>query len=1230
MWKTLITVALCLVSASVDAQHQHPFFYQIFADDGLSSDKTTVSIQDYQGFLWVGTEEGLNRIINYEHFDIHKFSRTDTTTLSSDHITALFEDNQQRLWVGTRDGLNLYNRVLNKFQRLSFADDKTTSRVAHIKDITQAPDGSIWLICGNHLLQVDPATLKEKSVHQATAGKGEVLKLNSLEFFDSRLKVGTAAGLFTLANDSLQQSQVFGKEEVTSLFATENSLWVGTAGDGLIRYNAVTGKSLTFRYGMANGLSNNHVNDMVVVDDTALWVATNDGITTVDLASNATAFIQYDFDNAFSLSDKSLRHIYQDRAGNVWITTPNSGINYYHKADNLFGYYGQSQEDGTDRDLMDYAAFALTPSGQGALIGSRKGLSWLENERFRHYPFMGELKQKLTGVFTIEKGKGNTYWLGTNNGIVQWNKSTGRYRSVGAWSLSGYKVNSLFFDNNDMLWVAAENEGLKVLNTYSGELRDIEIESAGGGSAKRFSVNAVLGISGNRVLAATENGLYVVEDDKPEKIDLGSFMGGVQSDIPINALLVDKQNDIWLGTQQDGVLVLNTALEPVYRLDKAVGMKSNDIRAIVEDQQGDFWVTTNAGVTQLKHAGKTSSRLRHFDIQDGLQSDHFSERSALVLSDGSVLLGGLSGLTVFKPEDIADFKVAQNPNIISIAVNGQKWAVGASDTTLNRQAAMLEKLTLKPNQRNITIGFDALDFIRPYDVEYRYKLKGYNNDWTTQKQVNKAVYQKLKGGVNYEFVLQSRGRFSDWSAEKTIAIYIEPHLYETFWFQGVSILMILGLIAAFIWWRNQRNLIKKQALEALVEQRSIDLRKEVNTRKEAERRLTEALAEAERASEVKSQFLANMSHEIRTPLNGILGMTELSLDSDLTDEQRDMLQTIYKSSKSLGSIVNDILDIAKIEAGQMQIVNQKFDVKETMDQVMASFQLEASKKRLTLKHWVLPKVPRLVYGDAGRLRQVLTNLISNALKFTHSGGITVIAEAMNQRATGLELWFTVTDTGIGIPEYQQKNIFESFIQLDSGPSRVYGGTGLGLSISKELVEKMGGEIWVESQEGKGSIFSFYIKVEEYIQNGKPTAKQALSASYQGQLSGKVLLVEDADTNQAVVQKMLAKKGVTTICVPGGKAAMTALKAEKFDLILMDLQMPEIDGYEVTRLIRTSDFEFNKIPIIALTAAAMGGDKEKCMAAGMNDYLVKPVSVQKLTNALSPYISAGEHNPTVEG
>jgi len=887
--------------------------------------------------------------------------------------------------------------------------------------------------------------------------------------------------------------------------------------------------------------------------------------------------------------------IYQDTSGALWVGAAKSILRVYE---------GRITEMKLPPASTGEAVTAFHEDAEGTLwFGTDSG----HLHRLQHSAFEQIGKEWLREerwIYAAHRTSDGAIWIGTReNGIIRW--KDGESRVVGGLGRGRMLA---FADEPSGGILAATDSSLLWANNQG--VHDIRFRQK-----LLFNRNASMLSLGDRgTLVSTGSGLYRIERRN------GDWAETLLSPEPnIRSMALDAEGAIWVVGLRAGLKVLaNGRLRQVVssadipeanfytlRLDRDVvwlgasnGMYAYSLSQnklwkapiasrdfvfhIENDRDGYLWLATRAGIVMVErdaalryaNGNGPEPRLWRFGSAHGLPSLNFglaTSSSGFRDPEGRICLPSLHGLIQFDP------RAVRRQNTVSRTVVENVLA-DSTALPLNRS------IRVPAGTRTLQIVFNSLA-LRPAEAcHYRYRLTGVDPDWV-QAGTREVRYTNLPPGA-YRFEVQSSLDSASWDGSLAGFAFQIPHLYyQTTLFQVTVALLVAAAIGAGIYLNHRRLMAANRLLELRVEERT----RELQRAKEA----------AEQLSRVKSEFLATMSHEIRTPMTGVIGLASLLSATRLDYEQGELVDAIQASGESLLSVVNDILDYSKIEAGRAVIRPEATNIRTLIHSVLRCLQPLALEKGLDLRAEGIDSLPQSVLVDPVRLRQILNNLLGNAIKFTLSGSVTLTAAT--EESTGF--WhISIADTGIGIPKDRLAQIFDRFVQVDSSHSRRFGGTGLGLSISLELAKAMGGTLSADSVLGKGSTFrlSLPLTIAAAVRNESPATRKQPSASPR-----RILLVEDNPVNQMFAKRVLERAHYDVAIASNGLEALSLIPAGSFDLILMDCQMPEMDGLEATRRIRQLGGAFATLPIIGLTANAMEEDRERCLNAGMTDYLAKP-------------------------
>jgi signal transduction histidine kinase/streptogramin lyase/ActR/RegA family two-component response regulator len=803
-------------------------------------------------------------------------------------------------------------------------------------------------------------------------------------------------------------------------------------------------------------------------------------------------------------------------------------------------------------------------------------------------------------VKAVTVGPDGAIWAASlPGGVTRIDPVTGKTRIYGQETgLSDDRMIALHFDAEQRLWVSASG-GLFRSTGVGLNLRFERQVPPGTDERTRFS--RFVGDRRGRVWVGSARGLYCWDDGRWTRF---TVQDGLKAEA-VTHIAEDSDGAIWVAYREAaGISRLNftaTGIDAAH-FNKQSGLPSDYVLFLGMDARRRLWVGTDRGVAARESSGGWSV----YTHEDGLVWDDCASNSFWAESDGTVWIGTLKGLSRFHPSP--NPVPASAPAAVVTAV---QYGLQSGDPAAAAQVSFRD--------RDFSVSFSGLSYISEKHVRFRYRLMGLDDRWVETGQ-REARYSSLPAG-SYRFEVAARNPRSDWSVMPAgVSFRIVAPWWQTWWFRSLG----AGALAALLVWavraRMQQLIWERRRLEKAVRERTGELEMQKNMGERQKREIEELLRQSQEISRLKSEFLANMSHEIRTPMNGVIGMTQLVLNTSLDAEQRDYIATVRDSAEALMVVINDILDFSKIEAGKLALAHEPFPVRKFVADALMVFAWKAQERHLSLLQRVDPAVPDILVGDADRLRQVLLNLLGNAMKFTEQGEIAVAVTCPQGAAPGAggvcRVQFSVQDTGSGIPRESQVMIFEAFAQADGSIRRRQGGTGLGLAICSKLVGLMGGHISVESAPGLGSTFEFTVPLAVATDGAAApsieTKPDPPEEPPPAELPLRILLAEDNAINQKLAKKMLDKPGHILTVVDNGRSAWEAAVSGDFDLILMDLQMPEMDGFEATAHIREAELASGRhTPIVALTAHAMSGDREQCLRAGMDDYISKPIDFQAL-------------------
>lgn len=1140
-------------------------------ETGLSSSCVRSIMEDSHGNIWLGTKGGVN--INTGN-ELVVFNTANG--FISNRVNDIIEDNSGIYWIATDIGICKYDG-----KSITYFTEKDGLSHAFILDIFEDSNGTIWFgTNGGGLIKYDG-----KSFVNYTPEMGLSNVVRNI-FEDSKGNIWLSSytnGVLKYDGEIFTHydaSTGLGSNDIMPVFEdSEGRIWFGTWDAGISIFDGENFSRLT----KADGLCDDRINDIKADSEGNIWIGTWEGLSKFD----GETIINYKEENG--LSDNDILKIYCDNSGKIWLGTYQGGVNSINP--NGFSNFINPIHHNSNNIL------SLLEDRRNTLwFGTWNGISKFNGTTFKNY--VSDEFSFHYGHSLLEDSEGNI-WIGGDNGILA--KFTNElFVSFKIHEVVDNRINDLVEDDSGKIWIATQQSGL-----YSCDEDNITVYSVGKDVIANDIRDLEIDKQGNIWLATRGTGVAKIESGN---ITYFTEKEGLSSNNVI-CVLIDSHENIWFGTEDKGISFydgkhFNNDLIPDI-------FSGNSIQGLLENKEGDIWVTTTNGVYLLKNNNKNDSfqliDSYKFNTNDGLSSSSFNERSLIIDNKNRLWLGSIRGVNMLPVSNIVPENETLRLTLTGVETNETIVNYFNLPDEFNKiiKYDSVVPLYNYPVNPIFTYKLDHIKFkfsviahqVTP-DVKYSYRIKELNTQWSNPSNETFAEYRNLPRGIN-TFQVRAQRKGKSWSDPVEYIFKVKPPFWLTYWAIVVYALLLFSLISLYVQWRTQRHRKRQTELEGI--------NAELNLAKD----------QAEESSKLKSAFMLNLSHEIRTPMNGIMGFTELLKQPELTNETiKSYIELIQKSGTRLINTVTDLVEISTIQTKQTSLKMERIDPIKLLSRVCENFQADIEDKGIEFAYPSDHKDDVFISTDSSKLETVFKHIIRNALKYTEEGKISVGFKIEQDKNNG-KIKFWIEDTGIGIPENKLNKIFDPFVQADVEDRDALQGSGLGLAIVKEYVQLLGGELELESKEGIGSRFTVVLPGNPEVIYQSDSSLKPNEKTQDVEDPIEILIAEDDELSIDYLIIILKKFPVKIHVAKNGIEAIEKCKSNpNIKIILMDLKMPDMNGFEATAKIR----QFNRdILIVAQTAYAMVGDREKAIKAGCDDYLTKPLKreifVQKMTRYL---------------
>jgi signal transduction histidine kinase/ActR/RegA family two-component response regulator len=1133
---------------------------QLGVGDGLPSGRVNAFAEDKLGYLWMATHDGLAR---YDGRGFRIWRMEDG--LRDNLIWSLYSDADNRLWIGTENaGVAVFDAERRTFH---FYNRQNTPELTSdtIWCIEATADGSLWFgTQGGGLTR----RLADGSFQHFMPIQGDPRSLPSNEIVhmtvasDGSLWLATRAGAARWTGHDFERiaEGTLPSPSINRLRAeSDGSLWIATTRGAVLRQP--DGQYVKRPWSRSSDIP---VLQMLLRDRAGTyWLDTASGLGYQ--AGGAVQNVPLYSVSAHGLVKPSWATAYEDRDGGLWFASINAGL--WHLPANWRQFAVLTNDDSDPASMYNPYVLVSTPAKAGGLwlAGTRSALDWLD-------PVTGKVQHHLRVIDPVQwpqsiaEDRAGRVWIGLADTLQRYDPAS---RQVQRWASGAARdaalagTTDLIRACGDRLWLYSRASGMQ-LRDLDGHVLALPVADLPKNS---FVQDARCGPDG-RLWLASDRGVLAWN---PARRQFQAIAGEVPS-AAFSLAFSDAQH-LWVGRmgRVEQYAWDGQRLKLLATIGEAKDFPAAAATGLVVDSQGVVWTSSSRGLARTDPA---TGSVRQYGVRDGLPNPEIRELSLVQATTGQISAATPDGLVLFDPRQLVPSK--RQPSL-------QVEFVGVRRGDDGLDLTHVAEPQIDSNDRDLHIVARLLSFSGSDDNNYQFRLNGYDPDWVDVGTTGERLFSRLPPG-RYTLEIQGRSSDSVWSPVKTLRFRVLPPWWRSPW--GMVCMAVVALL--LVGWGLQlyrQRLRRRTAWQMAQHERTV----------------------AEEASRAKTHFLATLGHEVRTPMTGVLGMSELLLDTPLDPRQHRYARSIQNAGTHLLRLVNDALDLAQIEAGRLQLDQQDFDLRELLDEVSTLTAPMAEKRGLAFTSSMAPGLPVALRGDLVRVRQILLNLLGNAVKFTEEGSVRL--QALPLEGQGVRL--IVSDTGPGIGAEQVTRLFQRFEQGEGARTAArYGGSGLGLAISQELAGAMGGRISVESVPGRGTRFLVELPL--------PTAQDrapapAMVPTHDDGVPLSVLLVEDDATIAEVMTGLLQARGHRVQAVGHGLAALTEVAVGGFDIALLDLDLPGMDGLSLARQLRAQGFQ---AALLAVTARADGQAEAQARAAGFDGFLRKPVTGDMLVEAIA--------------